>query len=138
MTIPTTATKPSNCRACISPSVPKELWAHFDSLLLRWQTAVNEEHYVQSGFTHPANQVRIAVGSKYARLNIGSSGAMMVELETGIIYGIMEYGKVNKKKILGNAYDPNFDAAVLVRDRFRYGRFENNPDGSLRQPIVRH
>ena len=38
---------------------------------------------------------------------------------------------MDKKKISGNIYDTGFNGAVLVRDRFRYGRFTNNPDGSI-------
>jgi hypothetical protein len=65
------------------------------------------------------------VGDKYIRLDVGGSGAWMLEAETGIVYGIKGYGKVDKKKIAGDITDPEFDGAVLFRDRFRYGRFDN-------------
>jgi hypothetical protein len=65
------------------------------------------------------------VGDKYIRLDVGGSGAWMLEAETGIIYNIKGYGKVDKKKIAGDINDPEFDGAVLFRDRFRYGRFDN-------------
>lgn len=77
------------------------------------------------------------VGKNYFHLVIGTSSAFLVDIESGTIYGNKGWLKVDKNKIVGNAYDPQFDAAVLVRDRFRYGRFENNSDGSLKQPIVR-
>ena len=115
----------------------EERHIRFNQILVLWQAAVNQEHHVVSKFTHPSDQVHGHFGAKYARLDIGSSGAFMVEIESGIIYQIMGYGKVDKKKNIGNIYDPNFDAGVLVRDRFRFGRFENNPDGSIRQQIVR-
>ena len=47
----------------------------------------------------------------------------------GTVYGIKSYGKINKAKNSGNIYDPRFNGSVLVRDRFRYGRFTNNSDG---------
>ena len=109
----------------------------FNIVLMAWQRAANRGHYEISKFTHPNDQVHGHFGAKYARLDIGGSGAFMVDIASGLIYGIMGYGKVDKKKVSGNIYHPNFDGAVLVRDRFRYGRFENNADGSLRQPIVR-
>jgi hypothetical protein len=109
----------------------------FEAILPKWQEAVNLKHYGVSGFLHhPADQVRGTFGQKYARLDIGGSGAFMVDILDGFIYSIKGYGKVDKKKVIGNIYCPTFGASVLVRDRFRHGRFENNPDGSLRQTIV--
>ena len=96
----------------------------FDKVLAQWQAAVNLEH--------PADQVHGHFGAKYARLDVGGSGAFMVEIQTGIIHCIKGYGKVYKEKIVGNIYDLNFDAAVLVRDRFRNGHFENDSNGSRR------
>ena len=88
-------------------------------------------------FSDSLNGVRFTTGKNFFHLVIGSSSAFMVEIATGTIYGNKGWLKVDRAKIVGNAYDPTFDAAVLIRDRFRYGHFENNPDGSLRQPIVR-
>jgi hypothetical protein len=65
------------------------------------------------------------IGHKYARLDTGTSGAWMLECATGDIWQIKGYGKVDKKKCAGNINDPEFDGAVLFRDRFRYGRFDN-------------
>jgi hypothetical protein len=65
------------------------------------------------------------IGDRYIRLDVGGSGAFMLDAETGIIYGIKGYGKVDKKKIAGNINDPCFDGAILFRDRFRHGRFDN-------------
>ena len=70
-------------------------------------------------------QKRGTVGAKYIRLDVGGSGAWMLEASTGIVFGIMGYGKVDKKKIAGDINDPTFDGAILFRDRFRHGRFDN-------------
>jgi len=105
----------------------------FVQVVQQYQEADNTDHYDHQKFTHPNDQVHGHFGHKYYRLDIGSSGAFMVDIKTGTIYGIKGYMKVDKNKISGNIYDPNFDGAVLVRDRFRYGRFENNPDGSIRK-----
>jgi hypothetical protein len=115
---------------------PTTMRERFERILVQWQIAVNIRHYNVEKFTHAADQVHGHFGAKYARLDIGGSGAFMVDISTGLVYGIMGYGKVDKKKVSGNIYNPNFDGAALVRDRFRYGRFENNADGSLRQQIV--
>jgi hypothetical protein len=45
------------------------------------------------------------------------------------VYGIKGYGKADKKKYSGNVYNPGFKGAILLRDRFRYGHFTNEPDG---------
>lgn len=114
-----------------------------ESLTTHWSEAANisdNEKYGPSEAAiseRPRNATRADIGNKFAHLIIGTSSAFLVEIETGIIYGDKGWLKVDRKKIIGNAYDPAFDAAALVRDRFRYGHFENNSDGSLRQPIVR-
>ena len=38
----------------------------------------------------------IKPGSKYTKVDIGTSGRYMVENETGIIYGIKGYGQIHK------------------------------------------
>ena len=65
------------------------------------------------------------LGAKYIRLDTGTSGAWMLEANTGDIFGIHGYGKVDRKKCAGNINDPAFDGAVLFKYRFRYGRFDN-------------
>jgi hypothetical protein len=133
MTIPANATQAGQMEG--NGFTPTESQcAAFDALLPLWQEAVNKRHY--DGFTHPADQVHGHYGKKYARLDIGGSGAFMVEIGTGSIFAIKGYGKVDLKKNVGNAYDPNFDAAVLVRDRFRHGRFTNHPDGSYAKEVL--
>jgi len=65
------------------------------------------------------------IGGKYMRLDVGTSGAWMLEMATGDVYQIKGYGKIDRKKCAGNIYAPDFDGAVLFRDRFRHGRFDN-------------
>ena len=105
-------------------AVSTPVLTRFTEILAQWQAAVNAKHYGAEGYTHPADQVHGHFGKLYARLDIGGSGAFMVDLATGVVYGIKGYGKVDKKKISGNIYDPNFNGAVLVSTRFRYGRFD--------------
>jgi hypothetical protein len=130
-------TKAGGLSGTIPSFVTQEQYDRFETVLAQWQAAANLQHYQINNYIFPADRVRGHFGAKYARLDIGGSGAFMVDLATGVVYNIMGYGKVDKKKVSGNIYDPNFAGASLVRDRFRYGRFENNSDGSLRQPIVR-
>lgn len=133
--IPKTATTAGIMNFGSSPAIAASIVVRFNSILLQWQVAVNKNHYDANGFTHPADQVHGTFGAKYARLDIGGSGAFMVEIETGIIYGIMGYGKVDKKKISGNIYDPTFDGATLLPTRFRRGRFDlRTKDGYFRKP----
>lgn len=134
--IPATATQAGkmdwewNSPASLQPKLNR-----FNEILVAWQAGENYCHYVMQGFTFPADQVHGHFGIKYARLDIGGSGAFMVDIMSGDIYRIKGYGKVDLKKNLGNLYCPTFNAAVLVRDRFRHGNFKNNPDGSTNLAI---
>lgn len=99
-------------------------------LLSQWHEA-HRQDFVLRGYTNlldsfdTQEQKHIHVGAKYARLDVGSSGAWMLELATGIVYGIKGYGTPDKKKIAGDINDASFDGAILFRDRFRHGRFDN-------------
>jgi hypothetical protein len=64
------------------------------------------------------------IGARYIRLDVGTSGAWMLDTN-GDIFGILSYCKVNRAKCVGNINDPSFNGEVLFRDRFRYGRFDN-------------
>lgn len=107
-----------------------------ESVLLAWEEANTADLNARFG-SGSKTTTKGVIGGKYVHFVIGSSSAFLVDIATGIIYGNKGWLKVDKSKIVGNAYDPNFNAAVLIRDRFRYGHFENAQDGSLRQPIVR-
>jgi hypothetical protein len=101
----------------------------FDEIMVQWQAEVNYDHRIVNQYTSKPEQVHYHVGKTYARFDIGGSGAFMVEIETGNVYGIKGYGKADKKKYSGNVYNPGFKGAILLRDRFRYGHFTNEPDG---------
>lgn len=126
-----TETKVGGLSGTIPAFVTQEQYDRFETVLAQWQAAANLQHYHINKYTFPADQVHGHFGAKYARLDIGGSGAFMADIASGTIYQIMGYGKVDKKKNIGNIYDPNFAGAVLQRDRFRYGRFVNNPDGEI-------
>jgi uncharacterized protein YjbI with pentapeptide repeats len=70
------------------------------------------------------------VGDKYIRLDTGTSGAWMLEAETGAIYSIKGYGKVNKTKCVGDISDPDFDGADLFKYRFAKYEILNRYNGS--------
>lgn len=108
----------------ITTAIPTEIRQRFDAILAQWQDAVVAKHTTDGFKLANMDQVHGCYGSTYARLGIGGSGAFMVELSTGIVYGIKGYGKVDKKKVSGNIYDPNFNGSVLVATRFRRGRFD--------------
>lgn len=121
-TSPASATRPGRMNG--SP-VSISTNFQFCTILSQWQDAVNQEYYTNCPNSPiVANQVHGHFGKLYARLDIGSSGAFMVELSTGIVYGIKRYGSVDKKKISGNINDPAFSGAVLVQTRYKYGRFD--------------
>ncbi len=114
-------------------------WAHVGSSLTmsRLVSALDQWHeahraqFMRDGYTNllptfdTQEEKHAHIGATYVRLDVGSSGAWMLEISTGIVYGIKGYGKVDKKKVAGNITDQCFDGAVLFRDRFRRGRFDN-------------
>ena len=119
--------QPENCYFL---SKHPEAKARILQVLDQWHEA-HRADFVRSGYTNSlasfntCEEKHATVGNKYVRLDVGGSGAWMLDTETGLIFGIKGYGKVDKKKIAGDIHDPAFDGAVLFRDRFRYGRFDN-------------
>ena len=112
--------------------------ALIEKLIYRWKNAAAADYYNRGGLPQlTAPSTEYTIGGKFYHFTIGRSSAFLVDIATGIIYGNKGWLKVDYKKIVGNAYDPNFDETALVRDRFRYGHFENAQNGDLRQPIVR-
>lgn len=99
-------------------------------ILDQWHEA-HRQDFVRRGYTNllasfdTQEQKHAHVGAKYIRLDVGTSGAWMLEIATGLIYNIKGYGRVDKKKIAGDINDPAFDGTILFRDRFRHGRFDN-------------
>lgn len=67
-----------------------------------------DEEFVRQKWTVEANRYRavLSYGKKYAKIDLKSggqtSGRYMVDLDTGIIYGISGYGVPNKSKTYGN------------------------------------
>jgi hypothetical protein len=59
----------------------------------------------QQGLNCEANianaRTRIKLGRVYAKVDIGTSGRLMVEISTGIIFGIKAYGKVHRGHVYG-------------------------------------
>jgi hypothetical protein len=102
----------------------------FDQILSQWHEA-HRADFVRRGYTNllptfdTQEQKHTHTGAKYVRLDVGGSGAWMVEISTGVIYGIKGYGIPDKKKIAGDINDPTFNGEILFRDRFRKGRFDN-------------
>lgn len=106
-----------------------EMLANLKTAMDAWHEA-HREDFVKSGYTNlldtfdTQEEKHAHIGDRYVRLDVGSSGAWMLEAATGIIYGIQGYGKVDKKKIAG-IIGATFDGRILFRDRFRRGRFDN-------------
>jgi hypothetical protein len=95
-----------------------------------WHEA-HRQYFVNSGYTNllptfdTQEEKHGHIGKTYTRLDVGGSGAWMLELATGDVYGIKGYGKIDRKKCAGNIFHPNFSGAVLFHDRFRRGPFDN-------------
>lgn len=93
-------------------------------LAVELTTAVNDEHKT-AGFTNFAPDV---VTFKYSpkrwhKLDIGTSGAFLVDAETGLVYGIKAYGVVHPKVIHG-PIDKLTGATLLPR---RFARANTPP-----------
>lgn len=101
-------------------------------VLNQWHEAHRAKH-IKSGYISPNFETHEEkhghLGGKYMRLDVGGSGAWMLELATGDIYQIKGYGKVDKKKCVGNIYDPEFTGASLFKYRFQHGRFDFRKKG---------
>lgn len=72
--------------------------APFASLLCQ---ELNTAYLDQYGAEHPeirkrACEVTVSLGRTFARVDVGSSGRYMVDLESGVIYGIKGYGVVHR------------------------------------------
>lgn len=95
-------------------------------ILRQWHEAGRaefEREYKNLDYDSAKYRKHYHVGTKYIRLDVGSSGAFLLDSETGLIYGIKGYGVPDKKKIAGDASDPNFNGASLHPLRFRRGAF---------------
>lgn len=65
-----------------------------------------QSRLVAEGYTleihRPNYTVKVEMGKKYARVDIGTAGRYMVELETGDIYGVKAYGVIHRGHRYGN------------------------------------
>ena len=99
-------------------------------VLNQWHEA-HREQFVRDGYSNllttfdEREEKHAHVGAVYVRLDVGGSGAWVLELSTGDIFQIKGYGKVDKKKRVGNILNPDFNGSTLHHDRFRHGRFDN-------------
>lgn len=97
-----------------------------EAILKQWHEAgrVEFEHsYTNLDYDSPTYAKHYHVGEKYIRLDAGTSGAFMVQIDTGTIYGIKAYGVPNKKKVCGNAWFAEFKGSMLYTLRFKKGSF---------------
>jgi hypothetical protein len=79
----------------VSPELAVKL-ARFAAVLHTAQLAGLAQMRVDCEANNEAVKTRVKLGRKYANVDIGSSGRYMVELETGTIYGIKDYGTINR------------------------------------------
>ena len=82
------------------------------------QEAVNEYYRVSYPATYErgqVDQVTVKPKKKYINIDIGSSGAYMVDAATGTTYGIKGYGVPHKGVVHGNIAD--LDGETLLRQR---------------------
>ena len=73
--------------------------APFAALLEEHQRDAFTRDYPGAYLEERRNQpctVSVKMGSKFARVDVGSSGKYMVDLETGDLYGIKAYGVVHR------------------------------------------
>lgn len=82
---------------------------------------IEVREHAKRGYTHPADDWYVSPRSKYIALDVGRSGAFLVEKATGEIYNIKAYGVPDRnKKIkanLGNVLtaDPEYIHARRVQ-----------------------
>jgi len=92
--------------------------AHVNRVAKELQDAVNEYYRVSYPATYErgqVDQVTVKPKKKYINIDIGSSGAYMVDAATGTTYGIKGYGVPHKGVVHGNIAD--LDGETLLRQR---------------------
>ena len=67
-----------------------------ESLKQRHPTLFGSEEYKKKSWA-----ATLVGGKKYTKVNVGDSGKYMVDNQTEEIFGILGYGKINKKKPAG-------------------------------------
>ena len=72
-----------------------EQTARIEEILRQWHESGREDFergYTSLDYDSPTYSKHFHVGGKYIRLDAGTSGAFMVEIESGIVYEIKAYG----------------------------------------------
>ena len=82
---------------------------------LKAEGYLNECFFNASGTLTEAYTWEAKEKKKYIYLDVGGSGAFMIEIETGLIFGIKGYGSPNKLKCYGSVFD--------MLDLFKFGKF---------------
>ena len=72
--------------------------------------------YAHSGIMDTHKSTHAIQGVKYIRLDIASSGAFMLQRSTGDVFCVKGYGKVDKRKRVGNL--STLTAAKLYANRW--------------------
>lgn len=101
-----------------------------EEILKQWHEAGRaafQKTYESLDYDSESYSKHYHVGGKYVRLDTGTSGAFMVEIESGIVYEIKSYGVPNKRKIVGVAWRPDFHGAQLEDCRWIRGSYDNRP-----------
>ena len=99
-----------------------EFDAHLERVRSGLQTANNAD--LQKKYGNLSDAVTIKIGRKFVNLDIGRSGAFMVEKATGELYNIKGYGQpdYNKKKKADIGNIATVDPAWLLTKRWNYLR----------------
>ena len=63
-----------------------------------------------------SDRVSVTTGTKYMRLDTGSSGAFMLDRETGAVCCIKAYGTIDRRKVVG--YLDDLTGQKLFDNRF--------------------
>lgn len=92
--------------------------------LVRVLDSLEEMQHKSRGYTHPHDPVHFKERQKFVAIDIGGSGAWLVDKTTGEIYNIMGYGKPdhNKKRKADIGNLSNVDPANMHARRYNYLR----------------
>ena len=114
----------------MNTKLTNEQEARIKTILSQWHEAGRvefERDYTNLDYDNPTYSKHFHVGGKYIRLDKGTSGAFMIEIESGIVYEIKAYGVPNKKKIVGEAWKPTFHGTQLKDAEYTRGSYDNRP-----------
>jgi len=84
----------------------------FEAERLRSEGFTNECFFKPDGSLTDPQKVTFKEKKKYFYIDFGTSGAFMIDKETGLIYNIKAYGQINKSKCLGYIQSIN-DSSII-------------------------